>query len=185
MLDKWLNYLIIKRNRVSLGQKVQIRGRIFLNIKGDLSIGDDVIINSDILLNRIGGDGHTYITVRPNAKIIIGESTGISNSTLYAQTSIIIGKNVLIGGSCKIYDTDFHEIDYLKRVFRDGLDVAKSAQVTIEDFVFIGAHSIILKGSHIGRGSVIGAGSVVSGIVPPGEIWAGNPAKMIRRKTDD
>ncbi|WP_350338526.1 DapH/DapD/GlmU-related protein [Microbacterium sp. zg-B185] len=52
--------------------------------------------------------------------------------------------------------------------------------VIVEDDVFIGARSIILKGSHIGRGSVIGAGSIVSGIIPEGVVAAGNPAKIIR-----
>lgn len=39
---------------------------------------------------------------------------------------------------------------------------------------------IILKGSCIGKNCVIGAGSVVSGNIPDNQIWAGNPAKLIR-----
>jgi acetyltransferase-like isoleucine patch superfamily enzyme len=53
--------------------------------------------------------------------------------------------------------------------------------VTIEDGAFIGGDVIILKGVVIGENSVIGAGSVVAKSVPPGEIWAGNPAKFIRK----
>ena len=54
------------------------------------------------------------------------------------------------------------------------------AGVIIEDDVFIGAHTIILKGSKIGKGSVIGAGSVVSKDIPEGQIWAGNPIRYIK-----
>jgi acetyltransferase-like isoleucine patch superfamily enzyme len=52
--------------------------------------------------------------------------------------------------------------------------------VVIEDGVFIGARSIIIKGVTIGRGSVVGAGSVVSCDVPPQVIVAGNPAKILK-----
>ena len=41
--------------------------------------------------------------------------------------------------------------------------------------------SFILKGSVIGRNSIIGAGSIVCGEIPDGEIWAGNPARFVRK----
>ena len=52
--------------------------------------------------------------------------------------------------------------------------------VHIKENVFIGAHSIILKGVVIGENSIIGAGSVVTKSIPSNQIWAGNPAKYIR-----
>lgn len=48
----------------------------------------------------------------------------------------------------------------------------------------IGAGSIILPGIVIGSNSLIGAGSVVTKHVPNGEVWAGNPAKFIRKRED-
>lgn len=50
----------------------------------------------------------------------------------------------------------------------------------IEDDVFLGTQTLVLKGSHIGRGAVIGAGSVVAGEIPPQVIAAGNPARIVR-----
>ena len=50
----------------------------------------------------------------------------------------------------------------------------------IQDDVFIGANSIILKGVNIGCGAIIGASSVVTKNVGSYEVWAGNPAKHIR-----
>ena len=56
----------------------------------------------------------------------------------------------------------------------------KSAPITIEDDVWIGAHSIILEGVTIGARSVIGAGSVVTKSIPADCIAAGNPCRVIR-----
>lgn len=53
--------------------------------------------------------------------------------------------------------------------------------VTIKENAFIGAHSTILKGVTIGKNSIIGACSVVTKNVPDNEIWAGNPAKFVKK----
>ena len=64
------------------------------------------------------------------------------------------------------------------------LQKKRNAPVVIKDLAFIGMHSIILKGVTIGEKSIIGAGSVVSKDVPDGEIWAGNPARFIKKVVD-
>ena len=44
---------------------------------------------------------------------------------------------------------------------------------------------LIKSGVTICDGAVIGMGSVVTHDVGPYEIWAGNPARMIRKRFDD
>lgn len=51
--------------------------------------------------------------------------------------------------------------------------------------VWIGAHALIKSGVTIADGAVIGMGSVVTKDVGAYEIWAGNPAKLIRKRFDD
>lgn len=51
--------------------------------------------------------------------------------------------------------------------------------------VWIGAHVMIKSGVTIGNGAVIGMGSVVTHDVPSYEVWAGNPAHLIRNRFDD
>lgn len=115
-----------------------------------------------------------------DGKIVIGNRVGISNSSIVAVSLVQIGDDVLIGGDCRIYDNDFHPIDFESRVGNDRTKI-KCEAVNIEKGAFIGAGTIILKGVTIGEKSVIGAGSVVTTSVPAGEIWAGNPARYIRR----
>lgn len=84
------------------------------------------------------------------------------------------------GGGVKLYDTDFHSISYEERIQKPDPGI-KSKPILIKEGAFIGAHSIILKGVTVGRHSVIGAGSVVTKDIPDNEVWAGNPARFIRK----
>ncbi len=66
-----------------------------------------------------------------------------------------------------------------------GVTLAASAcicgNVTISDYVFIGANATIINDIKIGEGAIIGAGSVVLHDIPPYEIWAGNPARFLKK----
>jgi acetyltransferase-like isoleucine patch superfamily enzyme len=48
--------------------------------------------------------------------------------------------------------------------------------IVIEDHVFIGSHSVIKGGAHLGHHSVVAAGTIVEGVaVPPYSLVVGNP----------
>ena len=71
------------------------------------------------------------------------------------------------------------------RDFKPGvrvMDQSFSKQVVIADDVFIGAGAVILPGCRIGQGAVIGANSVVNDDIPANAIFAGVPAKHIRKR---
>ena len=51
--------------------------------------------------------------------------------------------------------------------------------------VWIGSHCLIKGGIKIGDGAVIGMGSVVTKDIGSYEVWAGNPARFIRKRFDD
>ena len=53
--------------------------------------------------------------------------------------------------------------------------------VVIKRYAFIGVNSTILPGVTIGEGAVVGAGSVVLNDVEPYTLFAGNPAKLIKK----
>jgi acetyltransferase-like isoleucine patch superfamily enzyme len=151
-------------------------------IGGKCTIGKNLFMNNGISTNPIGVANRCTIFVDKNAELTIGDNLGISQSALICHTSIKIGNHVNIGGGVCIYDTDFHSLDPQVRVnpISDNANKVKMP-VIIEDHVFIGAHSLILKGVTIGENSIIGAGSVLTKSVPANQIWAGNPAKFIRQ----
>lgn len=180
LLINLLIFKVFNNSNIPFESLKLINGRIRLRSLGVLNIKKNVKINSGFKYNPIGGQAFMSITVCENAELVIGEGSGVSNSTIYCSRKIIIGKNVFIGGDCRIYDTDFHSINISNRLETPDKNV-KQKEVVIKDGVFVGAGSIILKGSIIGENSVIGAGSVVSREIPKNEIWAGNPAKFIRK----
>lgn len=53
--------------------------------------------------------------------------------------------------------------------------------MVIEEDVWIGGAAVVVPGVRIGRGAVIGAGSVVTKDVPPMCVYAGNPARFIKK----
>ena len=58
--------------------------------------------------------------------------------------------------------------------------VALGGGVVVEPGAYLGAGSLVREGLTIGAGALVGMGSVVLTDVPPGEIWAGNPARPLR-----
>jgi acetyltransferase-like isoleucine patch superfamily enzyme len=146
-----------------------------------LIIGDNVVLCSKAEYTDLGVSRPCVIrTLRPDARIRIGRDTGISGAAICAASSIDIGKECLLGAGVVIADTDFHPIAPRGRRFAKNYDSIGAMPVVIEDNVFIGANTIVLKGVRIGRNSVIGAGSVVSADIPADVVAAGVPARVLK-----
>lgn len=63
--------------------------------------------------------------------------------------------------------------------------IIQTPQIVIENDVWLGMGVYVKAGVTIHNGAVIGTGSVVTHDVPPYEIWAGNPARFIRKRFND
>lgn len=168
----------LRANGVRLRGRVTLNGIPYVVNRGDFEVGHDVCITSS-RVNPVAGNIRTSFVVAPGASLMIGERAGLSHCEVYCASSIAIGARTLIGGGVRIYDSDFHPVDWRDR--RDSHKRGKTRPVVIGADCFIGAFATILKGVTIGEGSVLGAGSVASRPIPAGEIWAGNPAVCIRR----
>lgn len=105
-------------------------------------------------------------------KTFMGED--IKLDTNYPE-DIIIEEGVTMTTRCIIV-THFVEIDdNQNRHYSRG-------KVIIKKKAYIGANTVICKPVTIGEGAIIGASSVVTKDIPAFEVWAGNPAKFIRKR---
>jgi len=126
-----------------------------------------------------------------NGSIAVGDYSFVgSGSHIWSHESVTIGSHVLISHQVEIHDSNYHSLDSnirhveIHERFDDGQQMpntqAACAPVVIEDDVWIGFRSTILKGVTIGEGAVVAACSVVTKNVRPFTLVAGNPAHLVR-----
>jgi len=134
-------------------------------------------------------------------KAAVGNGAQLVNCTI-GKYSYLYGTSAVhtdIGAFCSIaagttIGGGSHPTDWVSSspVFYKGKNVLKKnfsnkeytefQRTTIGNDVWIGSKCLIKGGITIGDGAVIGMGSVVTHDVPPYEIWAGNPARCIRKR---
>jgi len=129
------------------------------------------------------------LTYEYGGSIKIGDHCSLSEySRIISVNRIEIGNRVLIAHNVNIIDNISHPIDASLRHedFLNSYTVGmkkcdlKSAPIIIEDDVWIGLNTTILRGVTIGRGAIIGSGSMVTKDVRPWTVNVGNPLKCIR-----
>lgn len=181
--DFFVTYFLFMSNGVNFSNfKTNGIPLVNVTLTGHFDIGNHFKMNSRESSNPIGRFNKCSFFIGKKASLIIGNNVGISSSSIVCHFKITIEDNVKLGGNVVIYDTDFHSLNALERTNKKlDSEKAKRDSVVIQKNVFIGAHSTILKGVTIGENSIIGACSVVSKSIPKNEIWAGNPAKFIRK----
>jgi len=164
---------------VKYGRNVRFYGLpvIVRMVQSRIVIGSGCTFRSDFASNLVGINRKCIVTtLRKNSEIIIGDNSGFSGTVIAAAGSIKIGNNVLCGANTTITDYDWHGLEPDKRN-----QPADPKPVVIEDNVWLGLNSVVLKGVTIGKNSVIGANSVVTKSIPENVIAAGNPCKVVRK----
>jgi acetyltransferase-like isoleucine patch superfamily enzyme len=154
----------------------------FVSITDDVTLGENVKISKFINLYgcRIGDNTKigAFVEVQKNA--VIGKSCKISSHSFICE-GVTIGDNCFIG-----HGVMFINDNYPKSVRLDGAMetdenwMERFVKINIGNNVSIGSNATILGNITVGDNSLIGAGSVVTTDIPEKQIWAGNPARMIR-----
>ncbi|MEN0616186.1 MULTISPECIES: acyltransferase [Klebsiella] len=123
----------------------------------DCTLGDNVFVGPFVEIQ-----GHTHI----------GRDSKIQSHTFICEY-VTIGERCFIG----------HGVMFANDMFRDGkpnADRESWGRIVLGNDVSIGSGATILAIS-ICDGVVIGAGSVVTRSITEKGVWAGNPAKLLRR----
>lgn len=93
------------------------------------------------------------------------------------EEGAILGPEVIVLSRSHNFDVDVRALPFD--------DVMLTAPVKIGRYVWIGMRALILPGVEIGEGAIVGAGAVVSRNVPRLAIVVGNPARIVRYRSDD
>lgn len=156
-------------------------------IKGDVRLGEGVVIYQPDLVNLYGcdiGSGArigAFVEIQKGA--FIGANCKISSHTFICE-GVDIEDGVFIG----------HGVMFINDIYPQAVTEAGALQTEadwnvvrtrIKSRASIGSNATILAGVTIGAGALIGAGAVVTADVPDYAIVAGVPARIIgdvRRK---
>jgi acetyltransferase-like isoleucine patch superfamily enzyme len=175
------------RMNIAPDADVKFGGRFLLGLKPEYEADiAPTSVQPSVLTVRAGATFETkgWAVLSPGAQIIVAPGGRVSLGSGHLSSVgawIICNHSVTIGDDCGlswgvlVMDSNFHPIH------ADGHTLKQDDPITLGNHVYVGARSIILKGTTIGDGSIIAAGSVVTGDIPAGVIAGGIPAKVLRK----
>jgi sugar O-acyltransferase (sialic acid O-acetyltransferase NeuD family) len=156
----------IARDRVALGVVVTVGSPRRYDAK-------------ESIVERLGLDADRYVTlIHPTASIGTQVSVGPGTVVLagcVATQGVTIGRHVAMMPNVVLtHDDDVGDFVIL------GAGARLGGGVTVGRGAYIGSGASIRESTVIGPGAMIGMGAVVVDDVPPGETWAGVPARRLR-----
>jgi acetyltransferase-like isoleucine patch superfamily enzyme len=95
-----------------------------------------------------------------------------------ARARIEIGADCLFGSNVGIYDHEHAFDDASRPIYQQA---HRAAPITIGSNVWVGSNVMITSGVRIGDRVVVGANSVVTTDLESGAVYAGAPARLVRR----
>jgi acetyltransferase-like isoleucine patch superfamily enzyme len=143
------------------------------------------IKNSSIHKTSLVYAGSQLVNVELGRYSDIGYDNTIINTKIGSFCAF--GKNVIIGGANHSVNWvsissvfNLNKDDFKKKFSRHSFSLESMTKVGND--VWIGDNAMIKAGVTINNGAIVGMGSVVTKDIPPYEIWAGNPAKCIKKR---
>ena len=166
---------IIHHRQLHLGKNIFMDDRVVIfqrETGGSIHLSDQVYLYRDTILET--GEG---------GSIEIGKEASIHpRCQINAYHSAIkIGKGVMLAPNCALYSYD-HGIAPDKPIREQSLE--SKGPIIIGEEAWLSFGVIVLSGVRICDGAVIAAGSVVTHDIPNSAIAAGNPARIIKMRSE-
>jgi len=162
----WVRWLV-NPFKHKFGRRSLVRWNARLDVVpfNAFTLGAESVIESYATINN--GMGPVFIGDRS----LVGIST-VLIGPIRLGNNVIIAQHVVFSGLNHGY-TD------ITQPIRD--QACNTAEIVVEDDVWIGANVTVTAGVHIGHHSVVAGGSVVTKDVPPYTVVGGNPAKPLKQ----
>ena len=131
--------------------------RISPNVVLEFNKGSNIKIGRKVRIHS-----GSKVKVRSGAKLEIGDNVKINYYCILAcHDDIKIGEGTEFGPSVYLYD---HDHDYKSGLYSDSKKESyKSAPIVIGKNCWIGANTVILRGTVLGDNCVVGAGCILNG----------------------
>ena len=160
--------------RISVGDGCEIKHDVTLDGRSAhapaITIGDEVRIKERSTLAAYGGFIHL------GRRVLVGHGT-----IILGHGGVIVGDDSMISPYVIMVSSE-HVASMATEPFQD--QGFTRERIEIGPNVWIGGHTSVLAGTVVERDVVVGAGSVVRGVLESGWLYAGVPARQIRRVPD-
>ena len=118
----------------------------------------------------------------------------------YSITGISVGKNVFIGDGVRFIDG--YKTNHIKlednsvlspgcilishastgnKIYDQEYNLIQSGKIVIGEFAWIGSGAVVMPDVIMGSRSILGANSFLNKKIKENDIWAGSPAKFIKK----
>ena len=192
-----------KNNRIKIGPKVFVKDSK-IKLYGDSSLELEegcylqgctfIIRNAHVKFGRCCELMNVKVSAFDGSYLEIGGNSAVTGEWELKDAATVTAKKLwctwpplvaakggkITMGDCGLADTTIYNTDYHPIYDFDGNIINQDRDVIIEDNVWVGRRTVILKGVTLGNGCILGFGSVVSRSIPPHCIAAGMPAKVVK-----